>query len=474
MPAEPTGATTPLMGAARSAASERGRRLVMPESEAKVGSAVNSLALPIIVENLFQTALGTANMVMVGRLGEAAIAGVGSSNQLVMVMQASIAALTTGTTVLVARMSGARQPEEADRIVKQSISLGVLVSLAFAALGLFLAEPLVAALGAEPEVVVLGGQYFRIVAGASLLLVMMLVCSASLRGAGDTRTPMKVTGAINLVNVIVSYALIFGRFGLPAMGVAGAAWGATAARAVGAAVLLTLLLRGRAAVRIGGRRGWGINPALTWRLLRLGLPSMVEQMFLSGGNLLYGTVAISLGTTVYATQRVTLQAMSLAFQPGMGFALGATAMVGQCLGARRPDLSERASRHAVRMAIAWMTTMSAMMAIFGNSVMALFTDDPDMIRMGAQALMVIALSQPLQAIAQVTAGSLRGAGDTRFPMVSTFLGVWLFRVPFSYLFGPLLGWGLPGMYIANVLDGAARASATTWRYRRGKWRSITV
>lgn len=196
----------------------------MPQSVEAVAGAVNSLAWPIILENLFQTLLGTANMAMVGHLGADAIAGVGTSAQLVMVMQASIAALTTGTTVLVARLTGARQSEEADRIAKQSLSLGVIVSFGFAAVGFFYSEWLIRALGSEPAVVALGSTYFRIITGGSLLLVTMLVCSASLRGAGDTRTPMKVTGLINLINLAVSYVLIFGRLGLPAMGVAGAAW----------------------------------------------------------------------------------------------------------------------------------------------------------------------------------------------------------------------------------------------------------
>lgn len=446
----------------------------MPRSADQVGKAVNTLAWPIIMENLFQTALGTANMIMVGRIGADAIAGIGTSTQLIMVMQASIAALTTGTTVLVARLVGAGKDDDADRIVKQSLMLGFAVSLVFAALGIRYSAAVITAMGAEPEVVHLGSQYLRVVTGASIFLVTMLVCSGALRGAGDTRTPMKVTGFINVINVLVSYVLIFGAFGLPALGVTGAAWGATVARGVGAAVLLALLFRGRAAVSIRGRIGWGLNPALAKRLLRLGLPSMGEQLFLSGGNLLYGVVAISLGTVVYAAQRITFQAMSFAFMPGMGFALGATAMVGQCLGAKRPDLSQAASRYAVRMAVVWMTLMAATMALFGRPIMGLFTDDQEIIAMGRQALFVIALSQPFQAVAQVLAGSLRGAGDTRFPMLSTGLGIWLFRLPFSYLFGAVLGWGLPGMYIANILDGATRACATTLRYRTGRWRRIDV
>ncbi len=452
----------------------RAANRVVPRSAAEVSRAVNRLAGPITLENLFQTALGTANMMMVGHLGASAVAGIGSSSQLIMVMQASIAALTTGTTVLVARLTGSGRPEEADRIAKQSLTLGLFVSLAFAAVGIFLSDWLIRAMGAEPEVVLLGSQYFRIITGASILLITMLVCSAALRGSGDTRTPMKVTGMINVINIAVSYVLIFGKLGFPALGVTGAAWSATISRGVGATVLLGLLVRGDRSVSIRGLAGWGLDLPLIWRLLKIGLPSMAEQLFISGGNLLYGIVAIGLGTVVYATQRITFQAMSLAFQPGMGFALGATAMVGQCLGAGRPDLSERASRHATLMAVVWMTSASALMALFGRQVMSLFSPDPEIVAIGSKALMVIALSQPFQAVAQVTAGSLRGAGDTRFPMLSSFLGVWLFRLPFAYLFGPVLGWGLSGIYIANVLDGAARATATTLRYRSGKWRTMQV
>ncbi len=455
-------------------AAQPARSAVIPESAADVGRAVNSLAWPIIIENLFQTALGTANMAMVGRLGAAAVAGIGTSTQLMMVLQASIAALTTGTTVLVARVTGAGRPEEAGSVAKQSLSLGVVASIIFGAIGLLFSAPIVRALGAEDDVVVQGASYLGIVTGASIFLVTMLVCSAALRGRGDTRTPMKVTGTINLINIAVSYVLIFGRFGFPAMGVAGAAWGSTIARAVGSVVLLYVLFTGRHGLTIRGWAGWGINPNMISRLLRLGLPSMGEQLFVSGGNLLYGVVAISLGTVVYATQRITFQAISIAFQPGMGFALGATAMVSQCLGARRADLADRAAHHATLMAVLWMTGAGATMALFGRQVMGLFTNEPEMIALGSQALFVLAVSQPFQAIAQVTAGSLRGAGDTRFPMLSSFLGVWLFRLPFSYLFGPVLGWGLSGIYIANSLDGAARAIATTLRYRTGRWRSIRV
>lgn len=459
-------------GAARSLPSPK--RPSLPQSAQAVAGAVNRLAWPIILENLFQTALSTANMMMVSRLGASAIAGVGTAAQLLWVLQSAFGAVTTGTTVLVARFTGARQPEAANTIVKQSILVGLLFSGIFALLGTFCAEWFIDLTGAEADVLQLGAVYLRIILQQSVFLLGMFVLSGALRGAGDTRTPMIVTGGINLINIAAAYLLIFGKLGLPALGVAGAAWGATLARAVGSAVLFSVLLRGQVVVSIAGRTGWKPDFSLIRRILKIGLPSMAEQLLMSGGMLLYGIIAIRLGTLVYATQRITFQIISLSFMPGMGFAMAATAMVGQYLGAKRADLAERACGYAVRMAMVWMTAMGLAAALGGPWVMRLFTPDPPMIQLGTQALGVIALSQPFQAIGQVLAGSLRGAGDTRFPMMATFAGVWLIRLPLGYLFGPILGWGLSGIYIANVLDSIVRALAVWLHYRTGGWRHIEV
>jgi len=450
------------------------RPIMLPESIDRVGSAVNRLAWPVILENLFQMALGTANMIMVASLGPAAVAGIGTAIQVIFVLQAAFAAITTGTTVLIARFTGARQVEDANMVAKQSLMLGALVSAAFAALGFFFSDWAIAALGAEPEVVRLGGSYLRITSVASVTMVYMFTIGGALRGAGDTRTPMIVTGLINVVNIAASYVLIFGKLGLPALGVDGAAWAAAASRTLGMAILFWLLSKENGAISIKGRQGWKPDISMTWRITRLGIPSMLEQLAMSGGMLIYGVIAISLGTLVYATQRITFQALSLSFMPGFGFAMAATTMVGQCSGAQRPDLGERACWYAVRMAVIWMTGMGLLMAIFGNPVMRIFTNDPEMIAMGADALKVIALSQPFAAIGTVLAGSLRGAGDTRFPMISTFLGMWLVRLPLGYLFGPMLGWGLSGIYISNILDSVVRAIAQLIRYRSGHWRDIEV
>jgi MATE family multidrug resistance protein len=442
--------------------------------ERRLVRSVNGLAVPIIAENLFQTMLGVVDLLMVSTLGAVAIAGVGSALQLMFLIIAALSAVTVGTTVLVARFTGAGQPEEASRTVKQSLMLGVALAAVITVLGHFFAPSAIAMLGVEPEVVESGGEYLTVVAQMSVFLIIQLVCGGALRGAGDTRTPMIVTGLVNVVNIGVAYVLIFGHLGLPAMGVMGSAWGASVARMIGALVMLAVLASGRRRVDIRGRRGWWPDFGLMRRVLRIGLPSMVEQSFMSGGMLLYSVIVIGMGTAVYAAQRITFNALSISFMPGMGFGMAATTMTGQALGAGRPALARRATWIAFRMAALWMCTMGVVLFVFDEQIMRAFSDDPTIIAVGAPALRIIALSQPLQALGQVMAGSLRGAGDTRFPMVATGISVWLVRLPLGWLFGVPLGWGLAGVYFSNVLDAGVRAGANYLRFRSGRWQHERV
>ena len=450
------------------------KSVVLPMSTDGLGAAVNALAWPVILENLFQTALGTVSMLMVSRLGAPAIAGIGTATQLLWIVQAAFAAITTGVTVLVARFIGAKEPENANAVVKQAVLVGGLLSVVFGLLGFYLSDWFIEAMGAEPDVVEAGAAYLQITMAASFFMISMYTISGALRGAGDSRTPMIVSGGINGVNVVLSWILIFGKLGAPAMGIVGAAWAVTISRAIGTAVLLWFLLGGKGSVSIRGRGGWAPDLKLIWRMLRLGLPTMAEQLLMSGGMLIFAIISISLGTTVYAAQRITFQVTSLTFMPGLGYAMAATAVVGQYLGAKRPDLSERASAHSVRMGVLLMTSIGLISAVLGRSLMGLFTDDPEMIAIGVQAMWVINLAWPGMAVSQVLAGSLRGAGDTRFPMYTTFLGVWVMRLPLSYLFGATLGWGLSGLYLALSADSVARAVASWLRYRSGSWREIEV
>jgi putative MATE family efflux protein len=339
-------------------------------------------------------------------------------------------------------------------------------------IGTIWAAPLIRMLGPEAEVVEIGALFLQIDALSLPALVTMLVAGGAFRGAGDTRTPLLASAGMNALNLVLAYLLVFGKLGLPALGVAGVALASVIARSAGAVVLTALLFRRRGlSLRSAG---WWPDLGVVRRVLHIGVPTAVEQSMLSAGFLLYGAMVITLGTTVYATQRLTFQAISLAFMPAFGYATAATTLTGQSLGAGRPDLARATTTTALRQALCWMTLAGVLFAVLAGPLMSLFSSDPEVIALGKVALPVLVLAQPFWAIGQVYAGSLRGAGDARFPMLATSAGMWLVRLPTAYLFGIVLGWGLPGVYLSSTFDAGLRALLNSLRYRTGRWQAIKV
>ena len=331
-----------------------------------------------------------------------------------------------------------------------------------------------ALLGGEPDVIAAGATYFHIGSITALFMLGMFIAGAALRGAGDSKTPMTVTLWTNVLNAGLAWALIFGHLGLPAMGVAGSAWATGIARGVGLVAMLVILVRGKGQLRLNLRGTWAPDMPLLMRTLRIGLPSMGEMMLMSGGMLLYGVFAMRLGTEVYAAQRITLNAISFAFMPALGYGIATTTMTGQSLGAHNPERAERATWYAAWSCLAIICVVSVTAIAFSPLIVRLFTDDEQLVAISVDALRVIALAQPFQAIGQVLAGSLRGAGDTRFPMYATASAIWFVRLPLAWLFGPFFHLSLAAIYVSNIIDSAVRLAVLWFRYRQGKWRSLKV
>ncbi len=447
---------------------------VIPEFETPrmLRAAVLRLAWPSIVENLLQSLVQIATTAMVSRLGADALAGVGVANQLMMVGISTFFAVSTGTTVLVAFNVGAGNPHEAEQAAKQSYFIGIILSAIVAVLGFLFSAPLIRLLGAEPNVVAEGAKFLRIEALGTIFLVTMFISSGILRGSGDTRTPMLVTLSINFINVGVSLPLIFGLGPLPHLGVVGAACGNIAARFVGCVVLVSIVWRGRRGVSIAGRAGWKPRWTLIKRLIDIGLPSMLESLFRAGGMTIFAVVIVSLGTTAFAAQQVANLFWQMTLFPGFGFSTAALTLTGQSLGARKPERAVLATWVATRACTIWMTTMGVIYFFLGPWLVIPFSaDDPHIRGIAAHALKILCFSMPIQATGLVLAGSLRGAGDTRWPMFSTGASMWLVRIPAAYLFGVVLGLGIPGAYLGLILDAAVTSGLNLWRYRSGRWQT---
>lgn len=383
------------------------------------------LALPIIGENLLQVAVGAVDTLLVGRLGADAIAGVGIAFETVFLIIAILSAVTIGATVLVSQAIGSGNSERANQLARQSISWGIVLAIPLSILGYVLAPSAIGLFGVEADVAANAVEYLQITSACSVAILLSYLCGAVLRGAGDSRTPLKAAILANAVNVVLAYVLIFGHFGFPALGVGGSAWGAAAGRAVGALFMLIMLWSGRVKLSIHGKTGWGPNLQLGRDLFRLGLPAAFEQVVMQFGFISLVAIAASIGTEALAAQQISFTAMSIAFLPTIAFATTATAFVGQSIGARRADEAMRAAKISRNWAL--IVTMGGLvfLVVFAEHIVRAFSSDALVIEIGTSAMRAIGISLPIWGIWMSTAGAVRGSGDTRSPMVRGVAAVWV-------------------------------------------------
>ncbi len=438
-----------------------------------IAREVLTLALPAVGEQMLNMAVGIVNTFLVGHLSAAALTGVGLSTQLIMMTIALVAAVTTGSTALIARAVGARDFRTANRVLGQSMLLGGVIGIVTTLLGVGLAHRALYLMGARDDALRLGTDYLRIVSVTFLLSTLMFVGNACLRGAGDTRTPLRIMMLVNGVNIVVAWVLINGTFGLPQLGVVGAALGATVGRGLGGALVLRALLHGRSGLRLQ-RLPWAPNLSTIGRILHVGLPSGAEQLLLRLGQISFVRIVAALGTTAYAAHSVALNTESVSFMPGFGFAVAATTLVGQGLGAQDDRLAERYGYVSYALGAAIMGLMGVVFILFARPLVSVFTDDAEVIALATGPLRLIGFVQPMLAAMMIFAGALRGAGDTRVPMLITGAALWLIRVPLGALVVLVLGWGLQGAWTVMAIDLSLRGALNFLRFRSGRWKAVQV
>ena len=431
------------------------------------------LALPATGEQILSLLVGLVDTFLVGHLGAASLAAVGLSNQWVMLVMTFFGAVGTGTTALIARATGAGDETLAQRTLRQSLLLGLLLGFLASFLAYSLAGSAIALLGAKEDASGLAIVYLRTVALVLPLSGLMFIGNAAMRGAGDTRTPLKVMLAVNLINITVAWVLINGPLGLPRFGVLGSALGAVAGRLTGGVLVVFWLFQGRANLQLC-LRGMRLDIPLIRRVLHVGLPTGIEQLLFRFALMTFVAIIASLGTAAYAAHQVAIDGESLSFMPGFGFGVAATTLVGQNLGARKPERARYSGYLAYGLGGGLMSIMGLVFFLFARQIVGFFTDDPQVIALGATPLRMVAIVQPFLAAAIIFAGALRGAGDTRYPMFVNGASAWCIRVPLAYLLAHVLGLGLTGAWMAMIIDLTVRGTLEFVRFRGGRWTHIQV
>ncbi len=450
------------------------RRPLPKDAPVSLNRQLFRLAWPSLVENLLQTLLVVVDLIFVGKLGAEAIAGVGLGGQFSFLLQVLFMGLAVGNTALVARAIGAGDPREAERVAKQSLVITGLLSVVIALVGGFYADAIVRVMGATESVTAMGGGFLRIIAVFSVVIGVMIVGGGTLRGAGDTRTPMLITGLINVINVVLAYLLIFGNFGFPRLGALGSAAATTLARGIGAGLVLWVLFRRSRVIPLALRGGWGFHRDVIARILNIGVPSAAEQIVFQLGFFVFSAMAVSLGTHNYAAQQIAFNISNFSILPGFAFGVAALTLVGQSLGAKSIARAEASALEAMKSGVIWMTLVGIIFFIGRDWLIGMYTDDPLVWQPAEMCLIFIALGQPMFGVAMVLGQALRGAGDTRATLVITFIGMWIVRVGLAFLLGLVLGWGLFGLWLGWISDFFVRAVLVALRFRAGVWKTLRV
>ena len=439
----------------------------MANGVAQIRRSVLTLALPITVSSLLQRAEGIVAVFLVGGLGATHIAAVGLGQLLAFIATTLVSGLSVGANVIIAQLWGARRHQDAGEAARHFLWLSVAVSLLLAGLGMAINHTAMQQLGAEPAVIELSLPYSTIIFLVIPFTVLIQVLSATLQGTGDTRTPMYAMIVVNLLHILIAYPLIYGRWGLPAIGIKGAAVAVGLAEAIGVAYLLWQcrpILKPSQALRLDLIRSiWDVGASVSG-----------ERIVQQAGIVIYTKLVLLYGTVSYAAHQVGLSIESLSFLPGYGFAIAAATMVGQSIGAGKYTRAKLENWEANRLAITIMACMGIVFFFFPYLLLRAFTTDEVVIELGTVFLKIVALLQIPLAITMVVAGSLRGAGDTRFIMGATMVGMWGVRVPTALLVVLWLHLSVYYVWAAMIADWTVRMGLLLWRYQSERWRAIQV
>jgi putative MATE family efflux protein len=453
----------------------------LPESRRGILGRVLGLAGPVVVEQSLLYLVGLSDTLVAGRfLAEDHLAGVTVASYLLWVVGSLLTIVSVGATALVARLIGAGDRREAARITQQAVFLGLALGTIILILGGLAAPGIVRAMNLEGLPAESAALFLRIV----LLVAPLLACTtagvACLRGAGDTRAGMWVMILVNLVNVTLTWGLVRGIGPLPELGFAGIATGTAIAEAVGGLVVLAILARRRSGLALTWR---GLIPRRDRivRSLRISVPAAGESLTNSACQLWFLSLINRLGPTATAAHGVAIRCEALGFLTVTACAVAASTLTGQYLGARRPDLARRAGLIAWGMAMLGLSGVGVWLYLGAEGFIGLFLggDKPQVAAEGVPILRIVAFAMPALATINLLNGSLRGAGDTRWPWAIVILGYLGVRMPLTYwMVTPEadhgLGWGLRGAWIAMLADLCVRGVLVAMRFLQGGWRHARV
>jgi putative MATE family efflux protein len=449
----------------------RGSRL--DYTKGSVGQAILILAIPMVLEMSMESIFAVVDVFFVSRLGPAAIATVGLTESLLTLIYTIAMGLGIGATAMVARRIGEHDPVGASRAAMQAIWLGVMTSAVLGVLGAIFAPDLLALMGAEPEVIATGSTFARVMLGGNASVLMLFLLNAIFRGAGDAAIAMRTLWLANAINIALGPCLIFGLGPFPELGVTGAAVATTIGRGTGVLVALSRLIRPGARVHLS-RRYLRLEPTIMARMVRLSASGAFQIFIGMASWVLLVRVLSSFGSEALAGYTIAMRIILFALLPSWGMSNAAATMVGQALGAGKPERAVRAVWMAGRYNFVFLGLVGLLFVTLAPQIVALFTAEAEVARYAIDCLRVVAAGFLFYAYGMVLTQAFNGAGDTWTPTLVNLGCFWFWEIPLAWLLSMKLGMGPHGVFLAIAIAYATVAVVSAVLFRQGRWQRKTV
>ena len=432
-----------------------------------------ALAHPAIFTMISQTVMWTVDSAMVGHVGKTELAAVGLGGIFVFTLYSFFIGLTSTVNTFVAQNYGAGDYRKCGMYLWQGLYISLAASIAIYVVRA-LSPQIVDLLRPDEPVRPLTISYARIRMLSAPFFLVYYTFSHFYRGIGDTRTPLKVLLVAHAVNLVGDYLLIFGKGPFPAMGVDGAAWATTLANVVAAGIFFSLIATRTMRVRYGSLDQKRPRAAELARLYRIGIPIAIHFFLDMGSFLVFSAYIGRMGTEALAVNQIAIQILALSFMPCQGFAIAATTLMGQYIGAGHPHLAMKSASTTLKMGLLYTGLIAVLCVTIPEHLVRIFNSDPMVVRLGSAVLYWAALFQAFDAVQFISDGALRGAGDTRVPMLIVVGAAWFLFLPLAYIFGTVLERGVVGAWAGATIYIVVIAVAMFVRLKTGRWKRVRI
>jgi MATE family, multidrug efflux pump len=442
-------------------------------TEGPIGSAIILLAVPMVLEVVLESVFAVVDVFWVSKLGADAVATVGMTESMLALIYAVAIGLSMGATATVARRIGEKDPERAAASAVQSIALGIAVAVPIGIVGVSQAPRLLGLLGAPAGVIANGWRFTAIMLGANVVIILLFLINAIFRGAGDATMAMRSLWVANIFNLLFDPCFIFGLGPFPRLGVTGAAVATSCGRGIGVLYQLWTLSRGRGRVVIR-RRHLHLEPAVMLRLLRVSGNGILQVMIGTASWIGLVRILSGFGSAALAGYTIGIRIVVFAIFPSWGMSNAAATMVGQSLGARKPDRAERSVWIASFYNMCFLGSVGALFLLFAGPLIRFFTDDPAVIPYGTACLRLVSYGFLFYAFGIVMTQAFNGAGDTWTPTWINLFCFWLWEIPLAWILSHRAGLGPRGVFAAITIAFSTLAVVSLLLFRRGKWKEKKV